>query len=68
MGCQMLKIGWVSRASARQREGRAGRCREGLFIGLYHREYHDLIFKGKVLLPIKKRVWHGISDYLLKRT
>ncbi|KAJ3412762.1 hypothetical protein HDV05_000283 [Chytridiales sp. JEL 0842] len=45
MGCQMLKLGWVSRASSKQREGRCGRCREGLFIALYTKGYHDIVFK-----------------------
>ncbi|KAI9338110.1 P-loop containing nucleoside triphosphate hydrolase protein [Zopfochytrium polystomum] len=42
VGCQMLKLGWVSRASALQREGRAGRCREGFYYAMYTKSFHDV--------------------------
>ncbi|KAJ3230715.1 hypothetical protein HDU78_008177 [Chytriomyces hyalinus] len=43
MGCQSLKLGWVSRASSTQRAGRSGRCRPGLYIALFTEDYHDKV-------------------------
>ncbi|ORY37204.1 P-loop containing nucleoside triphosphate hydrolase protein [Rhizoclosmatium globosum] len=45
LGCQTLKLGFVSRASATQRAGRSGRCRAGLYLAFFTQQYHDLIFK-----------------------
>ena len=40
-GIATLMSGWVSKASARQRRGRAGRCREGLAFKMYSRQRYD---------------------------
>jgi len=41
-GVSTLQSGWISKASVRQRKGRAGRCREGLAFHLYSRQRFDL--------------------------
>ncbi|KAJ3239315.1 hypothetical protein HDU81_006206 [Chytriomyces hyalinus] len=43
MGCQSLKLGWVSRASSTQRAGRSGRCRPGLYIALFTEDYYNKV-------------------------
>ena len=40
-GVSTLQSGWISQASARQRKGRAGRCREGLAFHLYSTQRYD---------------------------
>jgi ATP-dependent RNA helicase DHX36 len=40
-GIATLQSGWVSKASSRQRKGRAGRCREGMAFRLYSRQRYE---------------------------
>lgn len=40
-GVSTLQSGWISKASAKQRKGRAGRCREGLAFRIYSRQRFD---------------------------
>jgi len=41
MRIQVVRSGWVSKASARQRRGRAGRTRQGMCWHLFSKERHD---------------------------
>ncbi|KAJ3199821.1 hypothetical protein HDU82_000122, partial [Entophlyctis luteolus] len=45
MGCQMLKLGFVSCASSMQRAGRAGRCRPGRYIAMLTKEFFNFALK-----------------------
>ena len=40
-GVSTLQSGWISKASVRQRKGRAGRCREGIAFHLYSAQRFD---------------------------
>jgi ATP-dependent RNA helicase DHX57 len=52
---QMLLEGWVSRASAKQRRGRAGRVRPGQCFRLFTRHKHD-VRMAEFQLPEIRRV------------
>ncbi|KAJ8599356.1 hypothetical protein CTAYLR_005368 [Chrysophaeum taylorii] len=41
IACSTLAVAWCSRASARQRAGRAGRVRPGVCVRLYSRAFYD---------------------------
>eukprot|EP00889_Picochlorum_renovo_P003077 jgi/Picre1/30107/NNA_005476.t1 len=40
-GVSTLQSGWISKASAKQRKGRAGRCRKGLAFHMYSRQRYE---------------------------
>ncbi|CAG9466338.1 unnamed protein product [Pedinophyceae sp. YPF-701] len=56
----MLLEGWVSRASARQRRGRAGRVSEGVCYRLFTRYVHDHVFVEYQLPEIKRVPLEGL--------
>lgn len=47
-GVSALKAEWVPQASAIQRKGRAGRCREGICYHLYSRQRYELFEKYQI--------------------
>ena len=57
---QLLMERWVSRASAKQRRGRAGRVAAGRCFRLYTRLYHDAGFAEHTLPEIKRVPLEGL--------
>ena len=57
---QMLLERWVSRASAKQRRGRAGRVAAGRCFRLYTRLTHDAVFAEHTLPEIKRVPLEGL--------
>jgi ATP-dependent RNA helicase DHX57 len=57
---QLLVERWVSRASAKQRRGRAGRVAAGRCFRLYTRLYHDAGFAEHALPEIKRVPLEGL--------
>jgi ATP-dependent RNA helicase DHX57 len=55
-----LKEQWISRASAKQRRGRAGRVQPGMCFRLYSRRYHDEIFSDRQEAEIKRVPLEGL--------
>ena len=55
-----LKEQWISRASAKQRRGRAGRVQPGQCYRLYSRRYHDEIFAERQEAEIKRVPLEGL--------
>lgn len=48
MGASQLKAGWISKASAIQRRGRAGRCRPGICYHMYSKARFNSFQKFQV--------------------
>lgn len=48
MGASQLKSGWISKASAVQRRGRAGRCRPGICYHMYSKARFNSFQKFQV--------------------
>ena len=57
---QLLLERWVSRASAKQRRGRAGRVRPGRCFRLYTRQMHDEVFDEHTMPEIKRVPLEGL--------
>jgi len=55
-----LKEQWISRASAKQRRGRAGRVQPGQCYRLYSRRYHDEVFAERQEAEIKRVPLEGL--------
>jgi len=55
-----LKEQWLSRASAKQRRGRAGRVQPGQCYRLYSRRYHDEVFAERQEAEIKRVPLEGL--------
>lgn len=68
-GVSTLQSGWISKASAKQRKGRAGRCREGLAFHMYSRQRYDAMdeYQAPELMrtPLEEM---GLQVKLLDRT
>ena len=57
---QLLLERWVSRASAKQRRGRAGRVRPGRCFRVYTRQMHDEVFDEHTMPEIKRVPLEGL--------
>ena len=57
---QLLLERWVSRASAKQRRGRAGRVRPGRCFRMYTRQMHDDVFDEHTMPEIKRVPLEGL--------
>lgn len=57
---QLLLEQWVSRASARQRRGRAGRVQAGRCFRMYSRHVHDKVFAEHTLPEIRRVPLEGL--------
>jgi len=57
---QLLLEQWVSRASARQRRGRAGRVQAGRCFRMYTRHVHDAVFAEHTLPEIRRVPLEGL--------
>jgi len=57
---QLLLEQWVSRASARQRRGRAGRVQAGRCFRMYTRHVHDTVFEEHTLPEIRRVPLEGL--------
>ena len=57
---QLLLEQWVSRASARQRRGRAGRVQAGRCFRMYTRHVHDVVFDEHTLPEIRRVPLEGL--------
>lgn len=57
---QLLLEQWVSRASARQRKGRAGRVQSGRCFKMYSRHVHDTVFDEHTLPEIVRVPLEGL--------
>jgi ATP-dependent RNA helicase DHX57 len=57
---QLLLEQWVSRASARQRRGRAGRVQAGRCFRMYTRHVHDTVFAEHTLPEIRRVPLEGL--------
>ncbi|ORY34534.1 hypothetical protein BCR33DRAFT_722685, partial [Rhizoclosmatium globosum] len=60
LGCQTLKLGFVT--------GRSGRCRAGLYLAFFTQQYHDLIFKVNSSQPTHRTTLHHTTHSSILET
>lgn len=59
-GMQQLSLGWISKASFKQRSGRIGRCSPGLYVGLYTQSYLEKVMKDHEPPEISQITLEGV--------